>query len=114
MPPTGPRRPSSAAFDDDSDGMSVYRQSILDELGLGPRDVILGLSGTYCVVELTVVDLRSAGLGIRPDPDPPDSDHVCDPAHALVRFPADAGKKARLRLQRHMKEICRITIDDRG
>lgn len=102
------RQPSSAAFADDVDGMSVYLRSELERLGKVPADVVAGLSGTYRVVALEVGAIRSLGLGVTADPNPADSDHPCDPAHALVRYPDGLGKRARLRLQRELKAIAQL------
>jgi hypothetical protein len=37
---TGHRRPSSGAFNSDNDGISVYLDGVLSEMGLGPQDLV--------------------------------------------------------------------------
>ncbi len=83
---THERRPSSAAFRVDSDGVSVYRRSKLDAAGLTAADLVRLPQNV--VVSLVVGEIRSlAKLGIRDDPWPPDSDdpgHPRNGAHALI------------------------------
>lgn len=82
---TGERRPSSAAFKPDDDGISVYRLSVLTCSGLGPAD--LCTRDGQLVVSLEVADVRARALGVRPDPWPEDVDdpqHPRHAAHALI------------------------------
>jgi hypothetical protein len=69
----GRLRASSAAFDDDVDGMSVYLSS-----------VVYGHPG-YLVAMISAGSVRLEGMGVIADPDPIDAPpHPCNPAHALV------------------------------
>jgi hypothetical protein len=103
---TGVRRPSSGAFKPDSDGVSVYRRSLLDRDGLGPEDVMT--SPRNIVVGLEVGDVRSIGLGTWNDPWPtdiPDPDHPRNAAHALITGLEHLGRKARLRRQQALVAV---------
>lgn len=86
---TGQRvKPASGAFNPDSDGVSVFRRSILAEQDppLGPADLLVDSRNS--VVGFTVGDLRSIFLGVKDDQWPED---VSDPknliysAHALIK-----------------------------
>lgn len=82
---TGARRPSTAAFKPDHDGISVYRLSLLEAAGLGPADVCTRPG--HLVVGLSVEDVRRLELGVRNDPwptDVEDSTHPRHGAHALI------------------------------
>ncbi len=82
---TRTRRPSTAAFKPDADGVSVYRLSLLEQSGLGPADVCVRAG--QLVVGLLVADVRRTRLGVRDDPWPPDvedSGHPRHGAHALI------------------------------
>lgn len=85
---TGARRPTSAAFKPDDDGVSVYRLSLLSVSGLQAAD--LCSQPEHLVVGLSVQDVRLAGLGVRDDPWPREvpalrlRDHPRQGAHALI------------------------------
>ncbi len=83
---TGERRPSSGAFMPDDDGVSVYRESKLQEAGLGAADVVR--SPLNLVVSIEVGDVRSVPpLGVWDDPWPQGIDepeHPRNAAHALI------------------------------
>jgi hypothetical protein len=80
----GRLRASSAAFDDDVDGMSVYLSSVVEKVGLTAADVVYGHPG-YLVAMISAGSVRLEGMGVIADPDPIDAPpHPCNPAHALV------------------------------
>jgi hypothetical protein len=80
----GRLRASSAAFDDDVDGMSVYLSSVVEKVGLAAADVVYGHPG-YLVAMISAGSVRLEGMGVIADPDPIDAPpHPCNPAHALV------------------------------
>jgi hypothetical protein len=89
-------RPSAEAFRDDRDGspLSVYLQSVVDDLGLSAGDVVAG-KGIGWGVSATSVDLlNNEEQEVVPDP-VVDSEilHPCDAAHAVVV--GDKSAKAR-------------------
>jgi hypothetical protein len=82
---TGVRRPSTAAFQPDEDGVSVYRFSLLLAAGLTPAD--LCMKPGHLVVGLSVEDVRRLELGVREDSWPADVEDPSHPrhgAHALI------------------------------
>lgn len=83
----GGRRASSSAFKDDPDGspMSVYLQSVVDELQLPVAAVVHGKGAGWAVAAAPVQVLVEEEQRVVRDPviDPAAS-HPCDPAHALV------------------------------
>jgi len=83
---TGERRPSSGSFKPDEDGVSVYRESKLKEVGLQPAAIIK--KPWNLVVGLLVGDVRAISpLGVRDDPWPAgieEPDHPRNAAHALI------------------------------
>lgn len=90
-------RPSSAAFDDVHDGVSVFLRSVLDEIGRPEEDVLLDYD-EHSLVAFTAGAVRAFDppLGVRRDPDPLGvPPHPCSAAHALVLgIPATkAGRK---------------------
>jgi hypothetical protein len=82
-------RPSSAAFDDDEDGISVFLSSIVTgQLGLPESDVLINFAENS-LIALTAgqvrSDLLSPPLGVKRDPDPlTATPHPCSLAHALM------------------------------
>jgi hypothetical protein len=103
---TGQRRPISGAFEPDSDGVSVYLQSILMANDLAAADVALKLEQSVAGVD--VGELRSIGLGIKPDPwpaDVPDPDHKRNAAHALIQGLNALGAKAQLKRRRQLANL---------
>lgn len=90
-------RPSSAAFDDDSEGdpMSVYLARVLDQMGLTAAHTLDGHEAGFAVAALSVGAVRGEQQVVLRDPEPGPPTHTCDPAHGLV-----AGKKATKRRQR--------------
>jgi hypothetical protein len=84
---TGARRPSSGAFKPDDDGVSVYRESLLQRDSLEAVDVVRAPQNL--VVALPVGAVRSIRpLGVRDDPWPtgiPNEDHPRNAAHALIK-----------------------------
>lgn len=94
--------PSSAAFEDDIDGISVFLGSVLTGLGRVAVDVVDRMPG-YRVAVLAVSEVRAIGLGITRDPSPADApDHVVNSAHALIRLPTALSVKQRLKCQRRL------------
>lgn len=82
------RRPSSAAFEDDSDGdpMSVYRGDVIESEAGDIRRVMIGHEG-YALVALTAGQVRSKSQTVSPDPLPEESSHatVCGPKTGATR-----------------------------
>lgn len=102
---SGARRPSSGAFKPDSDGVSVYRHSVLAAGGCTPADVVV--RPTNLVVGLSVADVRAVGLGARNDawpPGVPDPTHPRHAAHALIVGWDGLGTSERRRKQRKLCE----------
>lgn len=106
---TGERiRPVSGGFDPDTDGVSVFRRGILQELDppLGPADV--ALHPDDIVVGFTVEDVRQLSLGVRDDAWPKDvldPDHPRYAAHALVVGLDELGRNARTKRQRKLAVV---------
>lgn len=103
---TGERRPSSAAFEPDEDGLSVYREAILIRSGLSAGD--LTRSPDDPVVGFTAGDVRGVGLDVLADPwpkDVPDLDHPKHGAHALITGLNGLGSKQQLRLRRALAKV---------
>lgn len=75
----GIMRPSSAAFEDDSDGdpMSVFLAEIVKNSGRGAESILVGHTD-YALSGLTAGLARRLGQGIASDPT------VHEPAHAVV------------------------------
>lgn len=85
----GVYRPSSAAFADATDGISVYLRSVLDRIDRCEQDV-LEQYPRHSLVAFTASVARDKSLlnppfAVRRDPDPADTPaHPCSPAHALL------------------------------
>ncbi|MDX2702165.1 hypothetical protein PV350_04800 [Streptomyces sp. PA03-6a] len=93
--------PSSAAFSPDTDGTSVYLDSVVQEEGLDPADVTH--AETDSVWTLPVDQVRGLDLGVRRDPwprDVGDPDHPRYAAHALITGLLEMSKKQRIRAQK--------------
>ena len=106
---TGARRPSSAGFDPDTDGLSVFRQAVLlaQDPPLGPADV------GEIVAGFTVADVRSLRLGVKDDPwpkDVQDPDHPRYAAHALITGLVELGRSPRRRRQKELVEVPSMRI----
>jgi hypothetical protein len=88
----GARRPSTAAFQDSSDGsaMSVHIQTLLAQNNLEPESALAG-HPSFGLVSFFAGLARELGFGIAPDPQPN------DPAHGLVEGKKTEGKRKRLR-----------------
>ena len=105
---TGERRASSGGFTPDTDGVSVFRRTLLRALEppLGPADVALGPEDV--VVGFSVGDVRSLSLGVRDDlwpKDVSDPDHPRYAAHALIVGLDDLGKNARIKKQKKLAGV---------
>lgn len=103
---TGERRPTSAAFEPDDEGLSIYRETILIEHGLGASD--LTRSPSDPVVGFTAADVRSLGLRVIPDAwpkDVPDLTHPKHAAHALIRGLEQLGRNPQLRKRRELAKM---------
>lgn len=88
---------ASAAFDDwKGEPMSVYLDSELTGLSLGPADTLIGHEG-YAVAELLAGRARALHQVVVRDPDPPGDPHPCDPAHAVVPGKKSTKQRGRLR-----------------
>jgi len=84
----GGRRASAAAFADDRDGspMSVYLQSVVDDMGLTADHVIHEKGPGWAVASTPVETLITEEQIIERDPiTTTPAPHPCDLAHALVR-----------------------------
>ena len=80
--------PSSAAFVDATDGISVFLRSELDQIPRPESDVLLGYD-MHSLVAVRAAMVRDRDridppLGVARDPNPPDAPHACAPAHALI------------------------------
>lgn len=94
---SGRIRPSSAAFTEQDDGISVYLESVLRSLGLGAATVAESRDGEH-VYGIVVTEVRTLGAGVvRAAIDPPRS--AIDPAHALVRTDRTWSGSRRRRMQ---------------
>lgn len=109
---TGRTRVSSGAFTPDADGLSVYRLDLL--LSTGQDHGAVRARSDDVVVGCTAGEVRRLGLGVRPDPWPPDipdSRHPRNVAHALVvGWPTAA--KARKSLQRALVQHCDASVHE--
>jgi hypothetical protein len=94
-------RPSSAAFDDDDDGhpMSVYLDSVMEQLGLDHSRVLDDHPPTFGVAGIAAGACRDESQVVVRDPEPGEPAHTCDPAHAVVAGPK--GRKLRPRTWKH-------------
>ena len=82
----GNRVTSSAAFEDDDDGISVFLQSTLAEANLEAASVIVGFNG-YVLAKITVDAVRNLGVGVVRDPNPDDVKPMpCNVAHCLLKI----------------------------
>lgn len=106
------RRPTSAVFRPDNDGLSVYIDSILRQHGLTERDVQTRLASG--VLSLVVGDVRAEELGVVPDAWPKDTDdpdHLRNAAHALI-VGFQSLSKRQLRVKQHaLIKQCTVVID---
>lgn len=90
---TGVRRPSRAAFQYRGDGISVHRNSILEENDLGPEAVLRDAKQTVFGFEAAAP--RSCGAGVVNDPVP--EDPPAGIAHALIQCETPTPDRARRR-----------------
>ena len=89
----GKRIASSAAFDPDEDGISVFLESTLAHANVEVISVIDGFE-SYVLARISVSDVRALGLGITRDPNPPDAKPMaCNVAHCLITVPAVSKRK---------------------
>ena len=106
---TGEERPTSGAFmpDPNEDGVSVYRASVLDAMGLTWTVVIRNQSTR--VVELGVSDVRAIEpLDVEPDPWPnemDEADHARNAAHALITGWVGHSKNQRHKLAQSLAKV---------
>jgi hypothetical protein len=110
---TGERRASSGGFTPDTDGISVFRRTLLRALEppLGPADVALRPDDV--VVGFSVSDVRSLSLGVRDDlrpKDVPDPDHPRYAAHALIVGLDGLGRNARINKQKKLAGVPSMTF----
>ena len=108
---TGLRRPSSGAFKSDDDGISVYLDGVLSEMGLGPQDLVRAPQNAVVAFQAAVP--RQLSLGVVRDAWPTgtdDDDHPRNAAHALiVGFLRLSGKERRH--QKALAQSCDWVID---
>ena len=104
---TGERRPSTGAFRPDEDGVSVYRESVLQTNNLTAADLVR--TPQNLVVGVAVGEIRSiASLGIRDDPWPSDfgePDHPRNVAHALI-----VGWRGLTKNERKRRQLLLVTL----
>jgi hypothetical protein len=108
---TGERRPSTAAFKPDSDGISVYRDSLMKEEGVSVADLVVRTGNL--IVSLTVADVRSIHLGVRDDRwpiDVPDPEHPRNAAHSLIIGAETLGKHDQKRRLRQLVSVPSLTF----
>lgn len=110
---TGERRPSTAIFRPDEDGVSVYRDSILRSYNLDENALIRDPRNG--VLSLTVGEIRAEKLGVASDAWPPSNDpHDRDAAHALIVGMGDLTKGQRKEKRRALVQMCTVLIDPAG
>jgi hypothetical protein len=101
---TGKKRVSSAAFAYQNDGVSVYREKVLRNFNLVPKDILL--KPTEVVLGIQVENVRSCTcLGVRDDPWPQgiqDEYHLRNAAHALIVGWNEISTSARKKYQRYL------------
>lgn len=103
-------RASSAAFQDNSDGISVFLESVMAELNLEiPWSVIAGKEPRrFAIARLRVEVVRGLGCGVTRDADPAEEPpHPCNPAHALVHLPP-VGKRPQHRLRGELARLAEL------
>jgi hypothetical protein len=106
---TGDVRVSKAAFKLDSDGCSVYLHSVLAQNELAADSLVRDPQNV--IISVTAGSVRAVGLGVRPDPWPPDGDgHPRDAAHALVVNPNAIGKNPLHRALRSLAATSTICL----
>jgi len=98
-------RPSSAAFEDASDGVSVFLRSVLDTIPRTEEDVLIGYD-QHSLVSFLAREVRAFDLPLAlvRDPDPPDGPHACAAAHALIKGAPD-GNAGRKKFRKPMAEL---------
>src|SRR5262249_31216635 len=109
---SGRRVLTSAAFQPDDDGVSVYLHSVLSAGGLKPKDVTN--SPLNAVAALAAWVPRAHELGIRRDPWPADiidPEHPRNAAHALIVGWNNFSNKARHRIRRELSQAATLIID---
>ncbi len=102
--------PTSGAFSPDTDGASVYIDSLMQTEGLESRDI--RHAETDSVWALRVAEVRELALGVRRDPWPTDVDDPEHPryaAHALITGLLGVSKKSRIRAQRGLARATSLT-----
>ncbi|HVC76427.1 MAG TPA: hypothetical protein VND96_07915 [Candidatus Micrarchaeaceae archaeon] len=103
----GNRKASSAAFEDDEDGISVFLESALTMAELEPAAVITGFDG-YLLARIQVGLIREIGIGVVRDPDPPDAKPMpCNIAHCLLKLPS-VSKGAKHRLAQNLAGMAEL------
>jgi hypothetical protein len=91
------------------DGLSVYVDSVLRTLGLGPETVLAECRGDS-VWALDVAVIRDLGCGLVMDP--ASDGFSVDPAHALLTIDPDLGRSARKRVLRGLVVAARLVAGD--
>lgn len=102
--------PTSGAFSPDTDGASVYLDSLVQAEGLEARDI--RHAETDSVWTLRVNDVRELALGVLRDPwpnDVNDPEHPRYAAHALITGLLGVSKKSRIRAQRGLARAASLT-----
>lgn len=89
--------------DGERDGLSVYLESVIKELGRQPADLIgaKGFDEVWRALANEVADIAPEGLV----PDPVEGDFWADPAHALILTPAGMSRNQRKKLARKLVQL---------
>lgn len=112
---TGERRPSSGVFkSSDPDGVSVYLRSVMDEIGIGPTDLVRAPNNAVCTV--TAGTARTNALGVVRDAHPGDvgddePDHPRHAAHGLITGLVQLGASGARRAARQLANAATIIVD---
>lgn len=112
---TGERRPSSGVFKSpDPDGLSVYLKSVMEQIGIGPQDVVRAPNNAVCTV--TAGAVRANALGVLRDANPDDvgDDDPAHPrhaAHGLITGPVHMTGGGQRRAARQLASAATMVVD---
>lgn len=109
---THQRRPSSAAFTVDADGISLYAEPILIGAGLSARDIADNPLNAVAAVPVAV--FTRLELPIAKDPHPsgtPDPNHPRHAAHCFAQGWTGHTRGALKRLRRDLAEASDLVVD---
>lgn len=106
------RVPTSAGFAPDEDGLSVYLERLLSEVGSGPEAVVT--EPMNAVASLLASSLRKCGLGIVRDPHPPgtpDPEHPRHAAHCLATGWAGRSRNQVHKIRKALAAAATLIVD---